>query len=359
MQKPTALILAVLLIIGGGMFFILNKKPADTGWIPDDPKEKPKITASSSASPSASSGGSVSGSTASGGAISVASDASTNAASLDSTGGSSKATTASSSGASEQTTVDSGAASDSSAANSSTPEKQTEPVAAAPKDSSPPPPPPKPVPSGSLILTESLQYGPKTGRPILGPPKALTSYPIIPPGTSYQGKILSASNLSQADISRLASYSMSPILDFPPPSTKREYINGKWVEQPNNPIILPIGSYASDTGFKAMIDIFVTNAGPHIQRKLQTTEWEFTPAPMASYRFEGSQLFAPYRIRGVLRVKYKTVDNVLKLSPNVWYQSDVEIGMANMAFLTNNPDDRKPRDILMDLVVLKDWGESS
>jgi hypothetical protein len=218
------------------------------------------------------------------------------------------------------------------------------PTETAPKDTSPPPPPPtpketKPTNQG-ITFGENLQFT-KAGLPAIGAPQKSTIYPIIADGTSYQGKINPSNNLSQADVSRLASYTPTAIAEW------------------NDVFQNPIGAYATDSEFKKVIDKYIENMGPHIQRKLKTTEWEFTPAPMAAYSVENfGTMFGSYSIRGILKVLYTNPDNPLSLKPNTWYQGDVELGFQTVAFFTNNPEDRIPRTILKLLVVLDNWGKA-
>jgi len=182
-----------------------------------------------------------------------------------------------------------------------------------------------------------LQYT-KSGQPALGAVQDARLYPIIADGSPYNGTIHPSSNLSQADINRLASYPYTNVVEY-----------GDIVTE-------PAGTYAKDDSFKRAVDSYIKNMGPHIQRKLQTKHWEFTPAPMACYSASNySFVFGDIMIRGVLKVKYDTPDNPLKLEPNVWYQSDAEMGFSTTFFFSNSPEDRTPRTILGSLVILGKW----
>jgi hypothetical protein len=204
----------------------------------------------------------------------------------------------------------------------------------APKSSSPPPPPQQAsaggTPTESLSQTASDQL-------MLGAPANLAAYPIIKDGTAYQGTIESSDNLGQVNATRLASYpTVSP--------TDAGYLASTQI------IELPIGSYTTNANFKEDVDYYINNMGPHLQRKLQTTEWTFIPDPVESYRLIGNATKGYDIIRGILTVRYNNENNILHLAPNVWYQGDVEIGMDKPAFFTNNPQDRIPRMILTSLV---------
>lgn len=332
MQKPVALIIAVLLIIGGGYYFIQHKQVVSSGWVVSEDKPSGRSPPSSSGSSAPSSGGgggpvsSSAGSSVSTPApaaedISKSTTTQTqsdkNSRKSNITGQASKPTpfqpsssgSKPSSSGSEPSSSGSDSSSGSGSGSSESEQKFSEPVKTAPQNSSPPPPAPKQVsPSSGLIFTESLQYL-KSGQPYLGPPADSRAYPIIPDGTSYQGKINPPSNLSQADINRLANY--------PCPN----------VTEKNDTTPDPIGSYTTDAKFKKTIDYFIANMGPHIQRKLQTTEWEFTPAPTASYSVGNYKpYFGNYVIREILKVRYSSPDNPLHLDPNVWYRGDIEMG---------------------------------
>ena len=50
-----------------------------------------------------------------------------------------------------------------------------------------------------------------------------------------------------------------------------------------------------NANFKEDVDYYINNMGPHLQRKLQTTEWTFIPDPVESYRLIGLDRFSPIR----------------------------------------------------------------
>ncbi|WP_018213688.1 hypothetical protein [Desulfitobacterium hafniense] len=192
--------------------------------------------------------------------------------------------------------------------------------------------------SKGFSFGESLQYT-KAGQPALGAIQDAGLYPIIADGSPYEGTIQPSSNLSQADIDRLIDY---------------KYTN---VAESNDIVERPAGTYDQDASFKQAVDGYIENMGPHIQRKLKTAEWEFTPAPTASYSANFKPLYGSIMIRGTLKVRYTSSDNPFKLEPNTWYQGDAEIGLRTVAFFTNNAQDRIPRTILGSFVILSGWGK--
>ncbi|SHN66324.1 hypothetical protein [Desulfitobacterium chlororespirans] len=204
-----------------------------------------------------------------------------------------------------------------------------------PQNSTPAVTPPS---SKGLSFGESLQYT-KAGQPALGAMQNESSYPIIADGSPYEGTIHPSDNLSQADIDRLIGY---------------KYTN---VVESNDIVEKPTGTYDQDASFKRVVDGYIENMGPHIERKLRTNEWEFTPAPTASYSARFASLYGKTIIRGKLKVRYSTSDNPFKLEPNTWYQGDAEIGLSTVAFFTNNAQDRIPRTILGSFVILSGWGK--
>lgn len=195
-----------------------------------------------------------------------------------------------------------------------------------------------PQSSKGLSFGESLQYT-KSGQPALGSVQSIREYPIIADGSPYEGTIHPASNLSQADIDRLTGYKYTNIVE-----------SNDIVEQPS-------GTYDQDASFKRVVDGYLENMGPHIQRKLKTAEWEFTPAPTASYSANFTPLYGSTIIRGMLKVRYNSSDNPFKLEPNVWYQGDAEIGLETTFIFSNDPQDRTPRRILASFVILSGWGK--
>lgn len=206
---------------------------------------------------------------------------------------------------------------------------------------SPSPEPATSAPSNSKGVTygENLQYT-KSGQMFLGAPQDSRNYPIIANESPYGGKINFSGDLSQSEIKRLMAYKPTAVAEWNDTTSK------------------PIGAYENDAEFKKTVDYFISNMGPHIERKLKTTEWEFTPVPMAAYEVQNFiDMFGHVVIRGVLKVKYSDVNNPLMIEPGVWYQGDVELGMSSVAFFTNNPQDRTPRIILNTLVVLGSWGQ--
>lgn len=194
------------------------------------------------------------------------------------------------------------------------------------------------TPSSSKGFTfgESLQYT-KSGQPALGAMQNEGSYPIIADGSPYEGTIHPVSNLSQADIDRLTGYKYTNVVEY------------------NDIVEEPAGTYDQDASFKRDVDSHIENMGPHIQRKLKTAEWEFTPAPTASYSPRFASFYGNTMIRGMLKVRYNSSDNPFKLEPNVWYQGDAEIGLSTVAFFTNDPQDRIPRRTLGSLIILSGW----
>ena len=368
MQRPIALALTAIFIIVGGAFLIINDKSTTTNWPSDDAKDKPKIASSSSSSPqsSSSSGGGGSGGSGGGSGSGSGSSGSVSAVpdilhdkatqpSTDTTVSPSDKTTQGDN-SSKQTTIGSDTSGKTNSLGSHEPENRTTPVKAAPVNTSPPPPPPKQVPSGTLLLTESLQYM-KDGRMLLAGPQNTLTYPIIRAGTSYSGTIGSSGSLSQIDISRLIGYPSPAVVNVPPPATHKEghNVNGNtvWTEVPYNPVSIPIGSYPSNAGLKQAVDGYISTAGPHIQRKLHTGEWVFTPAPSASYKLDWNAImFGMIQIRGVLKVRYDKTDNILGLEPNAWYQGDVETGWSTHAFFGG----AEARNELTGLIILGNWG---
>ena len=357
MQRAIALALTAIFIIAGGAFLIMNDKSTNTAWPADDPKGKAKIATSSSGG--GSNGGS-SGSSASGGNGSTSAvpdqlhDKSTQTSTDPSASSTDKA--AQGDNATKQTTISSGTSGNTNTASGQSQERRATPIKAAPVNTSPPPPASQKT--TGIVYGETLSYM-KSGQAVIGAPRNTTTYPVIPNGTAYQGTIGSPGNLSQADISQLASYPSPGVIEYPPPATRKEGHNdasGKtiWTDVPFNPINIPVGSYATSGIFKQTVDSYIANMGPHLQRKLNTTEWSFTPAPMASYESSyNAHLWGRTRIRGKLKVRYSDANNSLNLDPGVWYQGDAEIGMESVAFFSHDA----PRYILMSLVILGHWGK--
>ena len=335
MQRPIALALTAILIIAGGAFLIMNDKSTNTAWPADDAN-----------------GGS--------GSVSAVPDLLHDKSTQPSTDLSAPSTEKAAQGDNNpnQTTIGSDTSGKTNSSGGQEPERRTTPVKVAPVNTSPPPPPPKQVPSGTLLLTESLQYM-KDGRMLLAGPKNDLTYPVIKAGTSYSGTIGSSASLGQTDISRLASYTSPGVVEYPPPATHKvghNDANGNttWTEEPYNPLTKPIGSYSSDAGFKQSVDYYISIMGPHIQRKLHTGEWVFTPAPSASYLTNWSTpTFGAYQIRGILRVRYSNANNTLGLEPNTWYQGDAEMGWTTSGFFSND----EARDELVGLIILGNWGK--
>ena len=116
----------------------------------------------------------------------------------------------------------------------------------------------------------------------------------------------------------------------------------------------PIGTYSGDAEFKKAVDYYISIMGPHIQRKLQTTEWFFTPSPSASYLTNwATPTFGAYQIRGIIRVRYSSSNNTLGLDSDTWYQGDAELGWTTAGFFSND----EARDELVGLVILGHWGK--
>jgi hypothetical protein len=180
---------------------------------------------------------------------------------------------------------------------------------------------------------------------MLGAPSDLRTYPIIPNGMAYQGTMEPASNLTQADITRLGSYPTVSAVDIGLPDSMQSQL-----------ITEPVGWAVTDTTSKQKMDTFISNLGPHIERKLQTTEWMFTPAPMYAYMVHGNIQIGSILIPGILKVRYSSANNPLQLPANVWYQGDVRMGSDVTFFFTNNPQDRIPRTILKSIVIIGNWG---
>lgn len=213
-----------------------------------------------------------------------------------------------------------------------------------PQSSSPTAQPVAVVASTNITPSESLSST-ASGQPMLGAPSDLRTYPIIPNGMAYQGTMEPSSNLTQADITRLASYPTVSATDVGLPASMQSQL-----------ITYQAGSYATNASFKHSIDEVIKALGPHLDRKLQTSEWQFTPSTADSYGvFSGGD----YRLRGILKVRYSGSNNPLNISANVWYQGDVDIGMSFEGFLTNNAQDRVVRPILMNLIILGNWGPIS
>ena len=80
------------------------------------------------------------------------------------------------------------------------------------------------------------------------------------------------------------------------------------------------------------------------------------PAPETFYC--NSALGAFYgadMLRGVMRVKFSSSNNMFDLDPGVWYEADVESGWFYGAYLTDNPADRIPRLELRIIRALSEW----
>lgn len=205
--------------------------------------------------------------------------------------------------------------------------------------------------------TKPKNQGQKTKQKMLGPAQPLNSYPIIPPGTPYKGKIDTETKLSQETIERIKNHAYPRDKLYEMEHWRYESVNGKIIKTTYDPVEKHVGSYYTDEKFKSQTDAILKEAGPHIERKLKTPDWVFIPVPEAFY--ESNWLDTIYGIkslRGVLKVKYSSSDNPLGLKAGVWHEGDVEMGWTYGAFLTNNPEDRKPRLQLRSLILLGEWG---